>query len=192
MKVNDLFNGIHNRQIEGTMMHHSLGVMFEFLNLNGFAEMQRMRYKNESKEMEKVEVYFIRHYNMLMGRENLNIKNYIPDEWFESNRFEVDRKYKEDSVKSILEVWITWERESKKNYETCYSGLIDIREIAGAIFVNELVKDVDSELCFAEELYLDLFSNNFDIMRIEELNCKICKKYKCYKERKVDENEFKS
>lgn len=192
MKPKDLFNDIHNKQIEGVMMHHALAMMFEFLNLNGFAEMQRMRYKNENKAMVKLEKYFIKHYNMLLGKENVNIKNYIPDDWFESNRFDVERRYKEDSVKNILEIWIEWERKNKKNYETAYSELIALRENAGAFFIESMICEVDYELCFAENIYLDLYATEFDIMRIEEMNCKICKKYKCYKERKVEENESES
>ena len=188
MRVNDVFSRIHDRQIEGTMMHHALDMYFEFVGLSGFADMQGMRYISEHEAMVRLEKYFIRHYNMLLNANELNIREYAPESWYEHTRYDFNKEDKEVAVKNFLEMWVQWEKDSKKVYEVAYGDLCDLREFAGAMFVKKLVCEVDYELAFAEQMYLELIGSDFDIVRIQEINSEICKKYKCMKERKGDYN----
>lgn len=192
MRVNDVFSRIHDRQIEGVMLHHALGMYFEFVGLSGFAEMQNERMKNEDACMVKLEKYFIKHYNMLLNPNELTIREYAPEKWYELDRFDFGKTDKEDAVKSFVEMWVEWESASKKTFEIAFGDLNDLREFAGAMFVKKIVCEVDYELAFAEELYLELMGVNFDFMRVQEIDDLVCEKYKCFKERKVKKDEYKS
>ena len=192
MRVNDIFSEIHNRMIEGEMMHHSLCMYFEFLGLNGFGEMQNMRCVNEREEMVELERYFVRHYRELLNPSKLEIVEYAPESWYEVDSNELGSEDVRRAVEEFIRVWVEWEEETKKKYEIAFGNLCDLREYAGSIFVKKLVKGVDYEFSFAYRLWLDLKRCNFDAVRISDVNDKICKMYKCMKERKGEEYEHKS
>jgi hypothetical protein len=90
----------------------------------------------------------------------------IPDSWYKYTRQDVDSATKKTAVKNGLQVWVDWEKETKKLYEESYKELFDLGEIAAAMKIKELVCDVDCELKKAERYQLDKKAVDYDMITI--------------------------
>ena len=82
------------------------------------------------------------------------------------------------SIEAAYEKWIKWEKETKDLYQNYYTQLLNIKQGAAALFLQEYLKDVDNELQEAESQLLDLKAINFDMSLVIDRQDKTCKKYK--------------
>lgn len=74
--------------------------------------------------------------------------------------------------------WINWEKETKQFYEQKFQQLMQLGEVAAAIFLKGYICDVSHELKGAEQELLDLKATNYDMVMIIEKQKKDHKKYK--------------
>ena len=70
------------------------------------------------------------------------------------------------AVKDGLEMWVSWERETKALYEGAYRDLINEGHVAAACQIEKLVLDVSEELATAEQYWLDKKASDYDIGEI--------------------------
>ena len=75
-------------------------------------------------------------------------------------------------------MWADWEKKTKKLYEESYKELMDIGEVASALFVKELICDVDCELKKVERYQLNKSATNYDMIIIIEEQHDKHEKYK--------------
>lgn len=75
----------------------------------------------------------------------------------------VDSATKRNSIKSMMEKWIEWEKTTKKLYQQKYQELYEIGEIAAADKVKCYICDVDEELKHAEKKFIQLETMNYDL-----------------------------
>jgi hypothetical protein len=176
--VSDIFSAISIRQVEALMLHNQLADYFDFLGLMGFKRLHEYQYISESAEMRGIHRYFINHYEMLIENKIVEAKNYIPSAWNGKSRSEVGTDARKEAVKNCMNTWVEWETDTKKMYESYYCDLCDLREIAGACKVKELVKDVDMELKLANRMNVKLSAIDYDMCNVMLMQEELHEKYK--------------
>ena len=72
------------------------------------------------------------------------------------------------AVKHTLEMWVDWETKTKKLYEESYAELISNGDVGSALYISELIKDVDEELVEAKTLLMKNQHTDFDVVKIIE------------------------
>ena len=163
MTLKEIYNEINEHMINGLMLHDQLANYYDFLGLEGYKRCHEYHYFKENMSYRSLNRYFINHHNMLIPEAKFNNESIIPESWYNHERSDVDSATKKNAVKTGLEAWVKWERETKDLYERMYNELLDIDEIASACKVKCLIKDVDKELKKAERYWLNKEAINYDI-----------------------------
>jgi len=60
--------------------------------------------------------YYSTRYHKLLDTTNVPMPDVIPNNWYKYNTMEVDVSTKRNSVKSMMEKWVQWEKNTKKLY----------------------------------------------------------------------------
>ena len=179
MVVEEIFAKLKNHMLEGMVFHDQMARYYDFLNLKGYKRCHEYHYFEETLGYRKLCRYFMNHYHMFIPFEDMNNPRVIPDSWYRYTRQEVDTGTKKSSVKSGVEHWVKWEKETKQLYQDMYKELVEIGEIAAAELIACYVKDVDCELKYAERKHLDLESINYDLPTIVIEQHDLHEKYRC-------------
>ena len=166
MTIEEVFAQICNHMREGIQFHDEIDQAFQFLGLWGYAKRQREHYYEENKTYKKFQHYYMSHYFKLISAGEENRKELIPASWYKYSASAVDIGTKRSAIKELYGKWIEWEKDTKKLYEEMYLELTNLREIAAAIQVEKLIKDVDDELHKAQKELLDLEAIGFDLTLI--------------------------
>jgi hypothetical protein len=174
----DVFGRISAHQTEGLMLHSDMADYFDFLGLKGFKRLHEYQYISESVERRGVHRYVINHFNTLPNEDNVSYSSVIPSAWRNFTRETVESGVKKDAVRSGMEKWVSWERDTKKLYESAYKELQDIGEIAASCKVKELIEDVDHELKCAERLHIEFLSVDYDMEFILSVQKEMHDRYK--------------
>lgn len=177
MTVSEIFSRINAHMVEGMMLHDEMANYYDFLGLMGFKRLHEYQFFKESAEMRGISRYYTNHYNMLIKKSEINYQTNIPSTWYNYNRKQVDSGTKRNAIKSAMEKWCAWELETKKMYESMYSQLCSMNEIAAACKVKELIKDVDMELKRADRLHIKLQSMDYDLITIVLMQDKMHEHY---------------
>lgn len=174
----EIFQRITNRQIEALMFHDKMSDMYNFLGLSGFKRMHECQYFSESAEFKKTKKYFMTNHNMLLEETDVQAKQYIPQDWFNYDKFDVSAQIKRQYTEKTFEEYRNWERETKWIYETAYQELMQLGVVSDAEFVSCLICDVSHELECLEKIYIKLKAIDFNMMYISEMQYDIHEKYK--------------
>ena len=146
---------VYQHMIKGMMIHVQMSEYYRFLNLPGYARFHEKQYEEESDGFMMFVKYYIDHFNKLIPEVPIENPNVIPETWYQYTRQDVDINTKKQAVKSGLEKWISWEKDTKSFYETMFRDLMAEGEIAFALFLKDYVVDVDRELKKAEKYQLN-------------------------------------
>ena len=172
MRVREIYSKIVNHQIKGLMVHEQLAEYYDFLGLAGYKRCHEYHYFNECISYRKTIRYFINHHNKLVPNIEVNNPKIIPESWYKYSRHDVDVSTKRNAIKNGIEVWKSWETETKELYQEMFNELCEIGEVASANFVNELIQDVDCELKYVERYCLNLKAIDYDMsIIIPEQDC---------------------
>ena len=178
MTVEEIFSQLINHLLSGMMVHESFANYYDFLGLKGYKECHEYHHFEETCSYRNMYSYYIEHFDRLIAAGQLEIPNIIPGFWYGHTRQEVDANTKKEGVKSGMNGWVNWERDTKKLYENAYNDLVSIGEIAASEQVRRLALDVDGELEEAESLLLNLSAVNYDLDVIIPEQEKEYKKYR--------------
>lgn len=178
MTVEEIFGQISAHMVEGLMIHSQLSDYYGFLGLKGYQKCHKYHFYLETENFRKLSHYFIKHYDKLIPEMQSNNPRIIPDSWYQYRRNEVNETTRKNAVQVGMERWISWEKQTKKLYERMYQELINMNEIASAMEIEEYIKDVDKELAYANEKYLELRAMDHDISSIVDKQEKLHKHYK--------------
>lgn len=178
MEVNEIFSALSAHMIKGMMIHDQLANYYDFLSLRGYKRCHEYHFKKESCGYRKLNRYYLNHYHRLIGEERVDDPKIIPESWYKYSRSDVDMQTKKNAIKSGMQRWVSWEKETKEKLQDVYLELLDKGEIATASFINKFIKDVDRELKYAERKMLDLSSVDYDMTYILEEQSVLHDKYK--------------
>jgi hypothetical protein len=179
MTCTDIFKEIAKRQITALMFHDQMRDLYDFLGLSGFKRWHQHHYIAESKEFHKLKHYFMSTHNKLLDAEGTKEPiSVIPDDWYNYTRMDVTPQLRKQHVEASFEAYKTWEEETKKCYEEYSKALYDMGNVADALKVDCLVKDVTCELKHLYKWMLKLKAVNYDMNFILEIQPCFHKKYK--------------
>lgn len=180
MTVDEIYRDLSAHMIQGMMFHEQLANYYDFLGLEGYKRCHEYHFFEETCGYRKLCRYFINHHSKLVPYKEVDDPGVIPDSWYKYERQDVDAGTKKNAVKSGLERWVNWERETKKFYESMYRELINIGEVASAKFLCDYIEDVDVELKYAERYHISKASTGYDMVYIIEEQPK---KHELYKDK---------
>ena len=178
MTVEEIFQELANHMLKGVMFHQELIDYYDFLSLCGYRKCHEYHYFEEKCGYRKLCHYFIQHYNKLIKAHVQEKIDIIPSSWYRHKREDVDGQVKRQSVQTGMRTWISWEKETKELYQKKFQELMELNQVAAAIFLQHYIQDVDEELRCAENEILDLKATNYDIVMIIEKQKQDHKKYK--------------
>ena len=178
MEVNEIFSALSAHFIKGLMIHDQLANYYDFLSLRGYKRCHEYHFKKESCSYRKLNRYYLNHYHKLIEEQRVDDPKVIPESWYKYTRSDVDSATKKNAVASGVQKWINWEKDTKETLERLYCELLDLNEIATAMFVKTFIKDVDCELKYAERKQLDLMAVDYDMTYIVGEQKAIHDKYK--------------
>ena len=174
----EIYSEIHKRQIAALMFHGQMADYFDFLSLHGYKRLHEYQYYAESIDFRKLSRYYINHHGKLLPEVFEGEINMIPSAWLTANRISVGKSTKQKAVEDGFNAYMEWESQTKEAYEKYAKKLRDLGYEADALFIDDLVKDVDHELKCLERIILDLISSGYDMVYIVESQYDLHKKYK--------------
>ena len=178
MTVDEIFSELSAHMIKGLMIHDQMSDYYDFLSLRGYKRCHEYHYKKVMCSYRKLHRYFINHYGKLIEDKRIDNPETIPSSWYRYNRKEVDANTKRNAVKSGIEKWVAWEKETKTLYQQAYRDLVEAKKDATAIFVQEFIRDVDCELKWAERKALELEAVDYSLAFIVGEQTRLHDKYK--------------
>ena len=178
MTVEEIFTKLSSHMVTAMMIHDQLADAFAFLNLNGFKRISEYQFKSESMCYRKLNRFYIDRYNKLISESRVEDPALIPDSWHNYKRWEVDVGSKRNAVKTMLDHWVSWERETKKMYQDMSHELSMSGEVSASLYVDRLVKEGDCELKKADRIMIDLASADYDMTYILDMQKPLHDKYK--------------
>lgn len=166
MVVEEIFTELKAHMLEGMVFHDQMARYYDFLNLKGYKRCHEYRYFEETLGYRRLCRYFMNHYHTFIPYAEMKDPKAIPDNWYRYTRQEVDNGTKRSAIKTGIEKWVSWEKETKHLYQEMYHELMNIGEVAAAQKIGCYVCDVDCELKHAERKHLDLEAIGYDLTTI--------------------------
>ena len=177
MTVDEIFTKLAEHMIEGVMTHNDLMRGYNFLGLYGFSKCHEYHYLEESKGYVRLLEYYSTRYHKLLKVQSIPQPEIIPDTWYKYTTMAVDSNTKRQAVKSMMDKWVEWERNTKKLYQEMYNELCNVNEVAAANEVNCYICGVDEELKHAEKKLIKLETLGYDISAIVNMQESMYKKF---------------
>ena len=168
MTTDEVFTDISAHMIVGVMIHKELADYYDFMSLAKYGKIQSKQYISESKSLRKLNIYFITRFYKLIPETKVEIPNVIPRDVYKHISDDLSPMDVRQAVKRTLETWVDWETKTKKLYEESYAELISNGDVGSALYISELIKDVDEELVEAKTLLMKNQHTDFDIVKIIE------------------------
>ena len=178
MTAEETFTALSGHMIKGLMIHDQMADYYDFLSLRGYKRCHEYHYQKEMSGYRRLHRYFINHYGKLIEEKRIEDPEAIPSSWYRYTRKEVDVSTKRTAVKTGIEKWVAWEKEAKALYQQAYQDLMEAKEEAAAIFLQDYIKDVDCELKWAERKALELEAVDYSLGYIMGEQKRLHDKYK--------------
>lgn len=166
MTVEEIFSILSEHIVEGLMTHSQLSDYFGFLGLKGYQICHKYHYFEENNNYRKLCDYYLSHYDKIIMEKPFSNPNLIPNSWYQYTRFDVNEATRKTAIQTGFEKWVEWEKQTKDVYEKYYQDLLDLNEIAAAEELKLYIIDVSEELASANQKYLTLIANDFNISDI--------------------------
>ena len=176
--VDDIYSEINSRMIAALMFHDQMADYFTFLGLPGYAKIHSKQYHAEGREREKIKTYYIQRHGQIMNDKFTGKVEVIPKTWENVKSLAVGKGTKQKAVEDGFLLYLEWEEETEKLYETYSKALYDGGNVVDALKVGELARHTAEELLMIDAIMIDLISCGYDMAYITE-------KQKCYTEKEV-------
>lgn len=178
MTIDEIFTELSGHMIKGLMIHDQMSDYYDFLSLRGYKRCHEYHYHKEMCGYRKLHRYAINHHGKLIEEKRIEDPEAIPSSWYRYNRSEVDASTKRNAVRTGIEKWVAWEKETKDLYQRMYKELMNMGEEAVAIFLQEYIEDVDCELKWAERKAIELADVDYSLAFIIGEQKRLHDKYK--------------
>lgn len=178
MNIEEIFKELSAHFVEGMMFHDKMSAYFDFLFMEGYAELHKYHFMEETKGYRDVQDFHFRHFGRFIEEKRIEFKSPIPENWLRYTRKDVDTAEKKNGVKAGFEKWLKWERDTHALYGRLYREALDNDELETAEYIKDIIKDVSEEICDAEQEILRLSASGYDMAYIMERQEKLKRKYK--------------
>ena len=181
MPFEEICKLIAQRLLQGCMNHEQFANYYDFLGLKGYSIFHEYHFFEEMHGYRQFITYYIQHQDRLVqdfSPTTISSFNILPDNWYGYTRQDVDTNTRRNAVKSGLEKYVHWEKETKKFFEDMYSQAIQQGFIGISIQIKKLIKSVEQEIKYANKEYLQIKSTEYDMPTIVTKQDCLIKKYK--------------
>ena len=177
MTVDEIFSKIDSHIINGIMLHDSLAEYYDFLDLHGFKRCHEYHAIKEFCSHRTLVRYYVNHYCKLLKSEHGDSPKIVPNNWYNYSRSQIDSNTKKRAIRDGFAKWKEWETLTKKTYESAYCDLCELKEIAAACKIKNLISDVDMELKYVDRKHVLLESIDYDLPTITLMQDELHEKY---------------
>lgn len=164
--VETIFSELAKHMITGLMIHDQFESYYSFLNLSAYADFHKEQYSQESCDYIALKRYYMNAHDRLIKEMPIENPHTIPSGWINYKRMDVDVSTKRNAVRDGLDKWVKWEEDTKRKYEQAYKDLMELGEVADALFIKKLIKKVSNELTEAKTWYIKQRDYDFSIAAI--------------------------
>lgn len=195
MNIEEIYTLVSQRLLQGAMMHQQLANYYDFLGLEGYKYCHEYHLDEEFCNYRKFISYYTSQNGKLIPKqpiESLNFPSVIPDNWYNFTKQDVDINTKRNAVKSGVEKWLHWEKQTKKFLEDMVVEFTNLNEIGASLKLKEYILDVQKQIKKAGTRHIALKSIDYDLPTIfSEQEC-LKKKYKKKLHKRKESKDDKS
>ena len=180
MPFEEICKLIAQRLLQGCMNHEQFANYYDFLGLEGYSIFHEYHFFEQMHGYREFITYYIDHQDKLVqdfSPNSLSTFNIIPDNWYDYTRDDVDLNTRRNAVKSGLEKYIHWEKETKKFLEDMYTQTIQQGFIGISIQIKKYIKSVEEEIKHANKVYLEIKVTDYDMPTVVAKQDYLIKKY---------------
>lgn len=180
MPFEEICKLIAQRLLQGCMNHEQFANYYDFLGLEGYSIFHEYHFFEQMHGYREFITYYIDHQDKLVqdfSPNSLSTFNIIPDNWYDYTRDDVDLNTRRNAVKSGLEKYIHWEKETKKFLEDMYTQTIQQGFIGISIQIKKYIKSVEEEIKHANKVYLEIKATDYDMPTVVAKQDYLIKKY---------------
>lgn len=180
MPFEEICKLVAQRLLQGCMNHEQFANYYDFLGLEGYSVFHEYHFFEQMFGYRQFITYYIDHQDKLVqdfSPSSLSSFNIVPDNWYGYTRDDVDTNTRRNAVKSGLEKYIRWEKETKKFLEDMYSQAIQQGFISISIQIKKHIKSVESQIKHANKTYLEIKATEYDMPTIVAKQDYLIKKY---------------
>lgn len=180
MPFEEICKLVAQRLLQGCMNHEQFANYYNFLGLEGYSVFHEYHFFEQMFGYRQFVTYYIDHQDRLIqdfSPNSLSSFSIIPDNWFSYTREDMDTNTRRNAVKSGLEKYIHWEKETKKFLEDMYSQSIQQGFIGIAIQIKKYIKSVEEQIKHANKVYLEIKSTEYDMPTVVAKQDYLIKKY---------------
>lgn len=180
MPFEEICKLIAQRLLQGCMNHEQFANYYDFLGLEGYSIFHEYHFFEQMHGYREFITYYIDHQDKLVqdfSPNSLSTFNIIPDNWYDYTREDVDINTRRNAVKSGLEKYIHWEKETKKFLEDMYTQATQQGFIGISIQIKKYIKSVEEEIKHANKVYLEIKATDYDMPTVVAKQDYLIKKY---------------
>ena len=180
MPFEEICKLIAQRLLQGCMNHEQFANYYDFLGLEGYSIFHEYHFFEQMHGYREFITYYIDHQDKLVqdfSPNSLSTFNIIPDNWYDYTREDVDINTRRNAVKSGLEKYIHWEKETKKFLEDMYTQTTQQGFVGISIQIKKYIKSVEEEIKHANKVYLEIKATDYDMPTVVAKQDYLIKKY---------------
>jgi hypothetical protein len=151
MDINEIFAELKAHMLGGMVFHDEMIRYYSFLRCYDWKEEHEHHYNEKTKGYRELCDYYISHYDKLIPNKPMERPDVIPESWYKYSREDVDESTKRNALKFGLKMWMNWEKKTLELYQAMCKQLMDMGEVASAIFLTKYITAVDEELKEAQK-----------------------------------------
>lgn len=181
MPFEEICKLVAQRLLQGCMNHEQFANYYNFLGLEGYSIFHEYHFFEQMHNYRQFITYYIDHQDKLIqdfSPGSLTSFSIIPENWFGYTREDVDINTRRNAVKSGLEKYVHWEKETKKFLQDMYTQATQQGYVGIAMQIKKCIKSVEEEIKHANKSYLQIKATEYDMPTIVAKQDYLIKKYK--------------
>ena len=181
MTIEEIGSLVSQRLLQGAMNHQQFSNYYDFLGLEGYKLCHKYHFLEQNYNYKKFVNYYMNQYNKLIPKFSLDTFNslfIIPANWYDYTKDDVDTNTRRSAVKTGLEKYVHWEKDTKKFLEDMYVEAFNIHQIGMTLKIKQYICDVEDEIQKAQRQLLMIKGTDFDLPTIVSKQDFLIKKYK--------------
>lgn len=173
-----LYSEIERHMVKGIMFHNDMSDYFNFIGLHGFKRIHEYQFYDEEIGRRKLCRKVLDMHNILIPHNKVEIEKYIPDDWYNYTRMDIDDSVIPKFVKNAWMMYKHWEEETKDLYTGIAYAFYEKGMLCDYELIKEYLHDVQIELKKIYRMCERLNIIAYDVVGISEMQDKIHDEYK--------------
>ncbi len=166
------------RSWAGIGMHADMRDVFYFMGLDGYGELQRYRFIDESLGNDVLRRYVVQKLGRMPDWEPWPRIEVVPAGWGASFSADHGEDERRSTVRRLFDRWVSWESETKDALSKRASELREFGDGASALFVERVCESTASELAVALSMRGSLEACGYDMPTAVGLQPDLRRRYK--------------